>query len=182
MLLDFDIKKAVAAAAYLIERQGGTEDMYTLLKKLYYADRIALVKWGQSITGDKLVSMDKGPIVSKIYDLLKDQGTETNLISWKDVISRETNYKIILRKNADLGVLSEREMEALEESRNRINKIRGSIGAWLVKNCPECEHPEGTSTSIDPAKILRLAGKTEEQIREIEEENEEIKLLNYLLN
>jgi uncharacterized phage-associated protein len=90
MLLNFDIQKAVAAAAYLIERQGGIEDMYTLLKKLYYADRIALVKWGQSITGDKLVSMDKGPIVSKIYDLLKDKGTENNLISWKDVISRES--------------------------------------------------------------------------------------------
>jgi hypothetical protein len=82
----------------------------------------------------------------------------------------------------DLGVLSEREMEALEESRNKINRIRGSIGNWLVKNCPECEHPaEGTSIPIDPARILRVAGKTEEQIQEIEEENEEIRLLNYLL-
>lgn len=182
MLLNFDIQKAIAAAAYLIERQGGTEDMYTLLKKLYYADRIALTKWGKPITGDKLVSMDKGPIVSKIYDLLKDKGTEENLIAWKNVISREPEYRVVLRKKADFGVLSEREMEALEESRSKINKIRGSIGAWLVKNCPECEHPEGTSTPIDPAKILRIAGRTEEQIQEIEEENEEIRLLNYLLS
>lgn len=181
MLLNFDIQKAIAATAFLIQRQGGTENMYTLLKKLYYADRIALVKWGNSITGDKLVSMDKGPIVSKIYDLFKDKGTETNLIAWKAVISREDNYKIVLRKEVDMGVLSEREMEALEESRNKIDKIRGSIGEWLVKNCPECEHPKGTSKPIDPANILRSAGKSEEQISKIEEENEEIRILNYLL-
>lgn len=182
MLLNFDIQKAIAATAYLVEREGGVENMYTLLKKLYYADRIALINWGKSITGDKLVSMDKGPIVSKIYDLLKDKGTDNNLIAWKDVVSREPNYRIILRKKTDMGVLSEREMEALEESRNRINRIRGSIGEWLVKNCPECKHPEGTSMPIDPATILRIAGKTEEQIREIEEDNEEIRILNYLLN
>jgi hypothetical protein len=37
----------------LIEKEGGTENMFPLLKKLYYADRTALIEWGQSITGDK---------------------------------------------------------------------------------------------------------------------------------
>jgi hypothetical protein len=54
MLLDFDIDKAIAATAYLIERGGGTADMLPLIKKLYIADRMALIQWGKSITGDKL--------------------------------------------------------------------------------------------------------------------------------
>ena len=37
----------------LIEKEGGTENMFPLLKKLYYADRTALIEWGQSITEDK---------------------------------------------------------------------------------------------------------------------------------
>jgi uncharacterized phage-associated protein len=181
MLLDFDIKKAIAATAFLIEREGGAENMYTLLKKLYYADRTALVKWGKPITGDDLASMDKGPIVSRIYDFLKEKGVEKDLIQWNDVICREPQFRIVLRKEADQGVLSEREMEVLEESRIKINSIRGSIGDWLHKNCPECENPRGSSAPIDPNRILRLAGKTDEEIQEVEQENEEVRLLNYLL-
>jgi hypothetical protein len=181
MLLDFDIKKAIAAAAYLIEHQGGTEDMFILLKKLYYADRLALIKWGKSITGDSLASLDKGPVVSGIYNLLKGTGQERNLIQWNDVIRREPEYTIVLRKEADKGALSEREMEVLEESRNTINAIRGSIPKWLHKNCPEWENPHGSSIPIDPSTILRTAGKSEEEIRQTEEANEELRLMNYLL-
>jgi uncharacterized phage-associated protein len=117
MLLDFDIKKAIAAAAFFIEREHGTEDMYVLLKKLYWADRLALLKWGKPITGDSFASLDKGPIVSGIYNLMKGKGLQKDLILWNDVISRGEDYKITLRKEADRGALSEREIEVLEEAR-----------------------------------------------------------------
>lgn len=181
MLLNFDIKKAIAATAYLIERQGGSDDMFVLVKKIYYADRSALIKWGKSITGDSFASMDKGPIVSDIYDLFKDRGQERNLIQWKDVIRREPEHRIVLRKEADKSALSEREMEVLEESRQTINSIRGSIPKWLHKNCPEWENPHGSSIPIDPSTILRKAGKSEEEIRKTEEANDEVRLMNYLL-
>ena len=181
MLLDFDIKKAIAAAAYLIEREGGAENMFVLLKKLYYADRSALINWGKSITGDELASLKKGPILSGIYDLLKNKGSEKNLIQWSDVIQRQKDFKVVLRKEADKSVLSKREIEVLEESRKTINAIRGSISKWLDKNCPEWRDPGNSSIRIDPSMILRIAKKSEEEIRQIEEANEEIRLLNYLL-
>lgn len=181
MLLDFDIKKAIAAAAYLIERNGGTEDMFVLLKKLYYADRSALISWGRSITGDELASLEKGPVVSGIYDLLKGKGTEENLIQWNDVIERQEDFKIVLRKEANKGVLSEREIEVLENSRTTIDGIRGSISKWLHKQCPEWKDPGNSSAPIDPSTILRIAKKNEEEIRQIEEANEEIRFLHYLL-
>ena len=181
MLLEFDIKKAIAASAYLIECEGGAEDMFVLLKKLYYADRSALISWGKSITGDDLASLRSGPVVSGIYDLLKGKGTQKNLIQWNDVIQRRGNFKIVLRKQADRSALSEREIEVLDHARKTIDSIRGSISNWIHKNCPEWKDPGNSSIPIDPSTILRVAKKSESEIRQIEEANEEIRFLNYLL-
>jgi Protein of unknown function (DUF4065) len=181
MLLEFNIDKAIAAAAHLIENEGGSDDMFVLIKKLYFADRSALIRWGNSITGDALASLEKGPVVSGIYDLLKGKGTEDNLIRWNDVIQRKDSFKIVLRKKPDKGVLSEREKEVLEESRKTIDGIRGSIPNWLHKNCPEWTNPGRSSSPIDPSTILRIAKKSEEEILRVEEANEELRFLNYLL-
>jgi hypothetical protein len=181
MLLDFNIKKAIAATAFMIEHEGGTGDLFYLVKELYYADRTALIRWGKSITGDSLASMGKGPIVSGIYDLLKGRGNEQDQIEWDDVIQKGKGYSVALRKHPDVGVLSEREKEVLEEARRTIRAIRGSIPNWLHKHCPEWEDPGTSSIPIDPSTILRLAKKSEEEIRRIEEANEELRLLNFLL-
>jgi hypothetical protein len=180
MLLDFDIKKAIAAAAYLIQRGGGTEDMFYLVKELYCADRTALIMWGKPITGDSFASLEKGPIVSEIYDLLKGKGLEKNRIVWNDVIQRE-EFNISLRKKADMSVLSEREIEVLEKARVTIKSIRGSIPKWCHKHFPEWTDPGNSSVPIDPSTILRLAGKSEEEIKETEEANDEIRLLHHML-
>src|SRR5580704_14506559 len=107
MLLDFHINKAIDATAYLIECKGGPEDMFCLVKKLYYADRSALIRWGNSITGDSLASLEKGPIVSGIYDLLKGKGRQKDQIEWNDVIQKQDQFGVVLRKKPDQGVLSE---------------------------------------------------------------------------
>jgi len=182
MLLDFNISKAIAATAYLLEGKGGTEDMFPLIKKLYYADRTALISWGNSITGDSLASLKKGPIVSKIYNLMKGIGTQSDLCQWNDSIQRKQPYRIVLRKRPDQGVLSQREKGVLDRSRKTIDAIRGSIPNWLHKNCPEWTDPGGSSKPIDPSTILRLAKKSEEEIRKLEEGNDEIRFLNCLLS
>lgn len=181
MLLDFDIDKAIAATAHMIEHKGGSDDMFRLIKKLYYADRTALIQWGKSITGDKLASLEKGPIVSGIYNLMKGKGSTPDQIRWDDVIVRQESYTITTRKTANKGVLSEREEEILDDAARTIDAIRGSIPRWLHKHCPEWKDPGKSSIPIDPSTILRLAKKSEEEIRCIEEANEEIRLMNYLL-
>jgi len=181
MLLNFDLDKAVAATAYIIERDGGQSDMFPLIKKVYLADRSALIKWGNSITGDSFAALEKGPIVSGIYNLVKGEGYEPDQIKWNDVIQRRHPHTMFLRKHPDKGVLSEREKEVLEESRKTINAIRGSIPNWFHKNCREWIDPGHSSTPIDPSVILRLAHKSEEDIRRLEEANEELRFLNYLL-
>ncbi|MGB8031156.1 MAG: Panacea domain-containing protein [Terracidiphilus sp.] len=181
MLLDFDINKAIAATGFLLEREGGSDDMFPLLKKLYYADRLALIEWGQPITGDKLASLAKGPIVSGIYDLLKGKGSEEDLIKWNNFIHRRQPYTIELRKAPNQGILSKREKRVLEESRTIIDAIRGSIPAWFHEHCPEWTDPGRSSSPIDPSTILRLAKKSEEEIQRLEEANQEIRFLKYLM-
>jgi Protein of unknown function (DUF4065) len=181
MLLDFDINKAIAATAYLIEHAGGAADMFPLIKKLYLADRTALISWGKSVTGDSFASLEKGPIVSGIYNLLKGQGDLEDQIRWDDVIVWKKPYTITTRKTANKGVLSAREKEVLDKAAKTIDSIRGSIPNWFHKNCKEWKNPGNSSIPIDPSTILRIANKTEEEILRIEEANEEIRLMNYLL-
>jgi len=181
MLLDFNIDKAIAATAYLIERQGGADSMFYVLKKLYYADRTALISWGAPITGDEFASLRKGPVVSGIYDLMKGKGVPENLKMWSDVIERKGNT-ITLKKNQDQGSLSEREKEVLESARKTIEGIKGVlISEWLHANCPEWDDPGDSSIPIDPSTILRKANKSEEEIRNIEHANEELRTLSRLL-
>jgi hypothetical protein len=73
-------------------------------------------------------------------------------------------------------------MRVLEESRRTIGAIRGSIPKWLHKNCPEWTDPGQSSIPIDPSTILRLAKKSEGEIRRLEEANEEGRFLNYLMH
>jgi hypothetical protein len=75
MVLKFDIEKAIQAAAYLIRKTGESDSMFYVVKKLYYADRTALITWGNSITGDRLASLEKGPGVSGIYNLITGKGS-----------------------------------------------------------------------------------------------------------
>ena len=181
MLLNFDLDKAIAATAYLIERDGGVCDMFPLIKKLYYSDRSALIGWGNSVTGDSLASLEKGPIVSTIYDLLKGKVKGEEQIRWNNAIERIPPFAIRVRKDQNRGVLSKRELEVLEQSRVTINAIRGSIADWLHVNCPEWENPGHSSTPIDPSSILRVAKRSEEDIQRVERANEELRFFDSLL-
>src|SRR6266446_8663564 len=67
----FNPKKSAQAASILLKLNGGDMDKYLFIKMLFLADREALDKWEESITGDHIVSMKYGPVLSTIYDLTK---------------------------------------------------------------------------------------------------------------
>jgi Protein of unknown function (DUF4065) len=183
MLLELNIQKAIAATAYLVQKQGGSDSMFFVLKKLYYADRTALINWGMSITGDELASMDKGPVVSGIYDLFKGSGLQKNLSAWNEAISKNGNT-VRLKKEISLDVLSEREIELLEKSRTTIDAVQRkglSVAHWIHAECPEWQDPHGSSIPIDPSVILRNAGRTDAEIHQIEESNEAVNFVKLLL-
>jgi uncharacterized phage-associated protein len=183
MIFDFDIEKAIAAVTFLIQREGGEVDMFLSVKMLYLADKQALVNWGKTITGDSFYSLPKGPILSEIYNLFKGRGRQENQTMWDSHFTELVKNTIRPLREGDVGLLSEREAEVLESARRRIHEIAPwTVARWLHDTCPEWKDPHGSSIPIDPSIILRNAGKTEEEIRLIEESNESVRIAKLLLS
>jgi uncharacterized phage-associated protein len=66
----FNERKAIQAAGRLIQLAGGEMNYLALMKLLYLVDREALFHLGRPITGDKVVAMKHGPVLSRIFDLV----------------------------------------------------------------------------------------------------------------
>jgi len=182
MLFLFDINKTLAAASFLADCDGGRINVLTLIKMLYRADRAALIAWGRTITGDSYVSMDNGPVLSLLYDLIKGKGNANNQKLWDAYFTKREGHIIRLRKQPEIGYLSKREIEALKVAYREIKSVRGSIANWMHRNCPEWQNPKGSSKPIDPKNILRLAGKKEVEIQQIEEEVDALRFAKAILN
>ncbi|MGO9338578.1 MAG: Panacea domain-containing protein [Terracidiphilus sp.] len=179
----FDINKTVAALAFLARRPGAKLDMFLSIKRLYSADRQALASWGKTITGDRMVSMDKGPVLSTVYNLFKGIGTADHLRQWKLYFGETVHNTIQLQRPADIDLLSEEEIDALEAAQDEI----GSVAPWDVADFlhnlyPEWEDPHGGMRNIDPATILRNEGRTEDEIRMIEESAEGFNQIEKMLS
>jgi uncharacterized phage-associated protein len=179
----FDLRKTIAATAFLAQQEQGTLDMFLSLKMLYVADRKSLASWGKTITGDKMVSMPKGPVLSTIYNLFKGIGRVDHLKEWNLTFGETVGNSIQLRRPADFGALSEDEMEMLEDARKEIHSVAPwEVARWLHESCPEWIDPLGSSVRIDPKIILRNSGRSEEEILMIEESSIEFQQIDAILS
>src|SRR5580698_11365004 len=125
MRFQFNVDKAIAATAYVIQKGGGKFDVFALIKTLYVANRISLLKYGRSITGDKLASLDKGPVVSDTYNLIQKsrRAKPEHQQKWNQFISERESHVLRLLKTPDLGCLSVREIAALDKAFSTISSI-----------------------------------------------------------
>mgnify|MGYP001611677482 FL=1 len=174
MRFRFDERKAAQAAAYLLSIHGGRLNYMVLVKLLYLADRTALLECGQPITGDRMVAMPHGTVLSMILDRINAGGPEPGS-PWSEIISPPDGYEISL-KNASPGTdeLSRYELAVLA----RTNETYGHLSWWalrqLTHGLPEYRDPQGSSLPIAPEDILRAEGKSAEEIERITHEAEEL--------
>ncbi|MBI3089168.1 MAG: SocA family protein [Candidatus Tectomicrobia bacterium] len=180
MRLVFNERKAAQAAAFLLRLHGGSMNYMALIKLLYLADRQALVETGLPITGDKMVSMPHGPVLSLIYDRI-NLGNPHDSTAWFEYITEPTHYEVELAKQGEeTDELSRYEMNVLQLIYNQY----GSLDKWLLRDVthtlPEWEDPHGSSMPIDPADILRAAGKSPKEIERIVADAEELCFFNSL--
>lgn len=63
-----DAEKALEVVIYI---SGKTNNLFNIVKALYYADKFHLERYGRLITGDFYVAMGDGPVPSGAYDLIK---------------------------------------------------------------------------------------------------------------
>ena len=63
------LKTCVQAVHYLLNQLGAT-DKLKLVKLLFLADKLHLIRYGRTITGDTFYAMRKGPVGSVLSDVL----------------------------------------------------------------------------------------------------------------
>src|SRR5208283_5844116 len=96
MWLRFNEAKATQAAARFLRFQGGRMNYMKLIKLLYLLDRSALLTWGRPVTTDRYVSMDRGPVVSRILNLIREEPEPGTASFWRRHISGCKAYSVQL--------------------------------------------------------------------------------------
>jgi uncharacterized phage-associated protein len=169
----FDERRAGEAAAYLLWSAGGSLHVIKLMKLLYLAERLSLQRHGVPITGDKLVSMPYGPVLSMTYELINDARPSIPG-GWDTWVSDRENHAVALsdpsmiRSPEDLRHLSDSDVEVLEETWQEFGHMaRFDLVDYTHRNCPEWQDPEGSSSPISYADLFRAVGYSPEQARKM---------------
>jgi uncharacterized phage-associated protein len=181
MKLLFNEAKATQAAAQFLRLRGGPMSYIKLIKLLYLADREALIRWGRPITTDCYVSMDAGPVVSRIYDLIRNEPSPNSAKIWGRFISGPEDYEVRLLGDPGSGELSPAEEQLIDE----VFRQHGRDSRWALVDysygLPEFTHPDGGALPIEYRDILRAAHKTDKEISAIEGELESLALVERIL-
>jgi uncharacterized phage-associated protein len=166
----FHPKKAVEAVATLLKLHGKPMKHLGLLKMLYIADRVALQRMEQPITGDHYVSMDYGPVLSCVYDLIKGQAVDDALPLWSQFISPCNTNSVSLIADPGNEDLCEEEEEIIQEVYTSFGHLDPFDVAEWTHDLPEWQNPHGSAIPISVEDILKNVGKTNEEIQEIQQE------------
>lgn len=100
----FNKQKANTVILYLANKDYGISKM-RLLKYVFFADFYHINQYGRPILGDHYVAMDNGPVLSKLYDMLKYSSRDYSI---------EKRMIIIPKAEPDLEYLSKSDIEALD--------------------------------------------------------------------
>ena len=133
------------------------------IKLMYLSDRKAMELYGFPISGDHYFSMNKGPVLSQTYSLVKD-GSENEYSPWESWISDVADHKVEMWRTFssvdELGELSPAEIESMDI-------IFGQYGGWDAfrlcdethRICGEWRDLHGLSIQISLKDIFIALGK-----------------------
>ncbi|MGO4882835.1 MAG: Panacea domain-containing protein [Bryobacteraceae bacterium] len=176
----FNEAKATQAAARFLALRGGAMSYVKLVKLLYLADREALIRWGRPITTDRYTSLDNGPVVSRIYDLMRDEHADNSFRIWRKFISAPVDYEVRLLGDPGNGELSPPERQLIDEVfAQHGHQSRRSVVDY-TRSLPEWTNPNGGALPIEYRDILKATHKTED-ISAIEEALESAALVERIL-
>jgi uncharacterized phage-associated protein len=166
----FNERKATQAAAHLLHLRGGSMSYLKLIKLLYLADREALLLWGRAISTDRYVSMDRGPVLSRVFELVTDGDDPDAPSIWAASISPPKNYEVELKSDPGDDELSAAETQLLDGVFARYGKMSRWDLVKFTHALPEWIDPSGSAIAITDRDILKAGGKSDLEIAAIEEE------------
>ena len=152
----FDVEKFVNAMAFFIKNTQKV-DKLKAAKLLYFLDKYHLVNYGRPITGDCYHSLDYGPVPSMSLDIMNDvisgiplRRPLLNKSTFEEYIQVDCKGgrypKFVLKREPDLEIFSESEIEALNHT---IQKYGNRSGPQLI----DLTHKELTWRSVKNGEI-----------------------------
>lgn len=172
--MQFSEKKAAQVAAFFLHRAEGQLEILKLMKLMYLAERASYQKFGEPLIGDKLVSMDNGPVLSITLNHM-NRFLPSGKEGWESWVSDRKDYILALNREIkdpreELLELSDAEFEILES----VWKEFGHLGPFELADlthriCPEWEDPHGSSLPITPSRLLRSVGFDAGTSKELED-------------
>ena len=162
----FNIEKLIQACNYLVKKNNFSLDYIKLIKLLYLADKESLKLSLKTITGDTYVSMKNGPVLSKLYDLIKGKyRKEYDQYLWNSRFIKDGYGLVAVTDRIPQSELSAFEMQILDQVYGKFeNTDTQEMICYVHNNCPVWKHPEGSSIPIQPKEILESIGKSPEEI------------------
>lgn len=167
----FNERKAAQMAAFFLgQTQESRMSHLKLMKLLYLSDREALRVFGWPISGDRLVSMPHGPVLSQTLNLM-DGDVESQPGGWEEWISDKENHELSLRQPFDAAGLDELAPAEIDVLKIVWCKF-GAMGKWEIrdwthKHCAEWKDPKGSSIPIQYDAMARAVGFDDASAKEL---------------
>ena len=169
-------EKAAQAAALFLLKAGGSMPHLKLMKLLYIADRESYRRRGSPITGDTMVSMPHGPVLSRTLDLMRGAANSPPS-GWARYVRRVNQHAVTLADGVSeetfLGKLSQAERWIIDG----VWEQYGRMSQWelrdLTHEFPEWEDPYGSSRPIGRYTLFKALGMTHEQAEALVEDCED---------
>jgi len=118
----FELAKAVQSFGVLFSSENDPKvAYYRLLKLLYISDREFLKETGRPIVGGTDVAMDKGPLNSQTYDLIKGEHPDSNLFLRH--FAKDGKRLLVMCINPGRDDLSRKEVRKLIEVSERYRDL-----------------------------------------------------------
>lgn len=163
-----DIEKLIQVAGYILGKYGGVLNYTKLIKILYLADRKSLSETGYPITGDSYYSMKNGPVLSSLYDLVRNKYDKKEGVQyyWNSKFTKD-GYDIHMTVGfIPHGLLSDYELETLDTVDERFHSLGyGDLIDFVhdPSNCPEWQDTD-SSIPLRKERILSVLGFSEDEI------------------
>jgi len=130
----FDADKGLEVLLYVSNRIKN-KNIYWLLKAPYFADKHHLEIAGRPICGDHYIAMDKGPVPSGLYDIVKDVRDNRRISPFVAKAKKAFEVqgtRFIARRDANLEYLSKSDIESLDKAIAEIGHL--SFAALKAKS------------------------------------------------
>lgn len=166
----FNERRAAQAAAFLLFKAGGSLPLIKLVKLLYLSERLSLKRYGEPLTGDRLVAMAHGPVLSQTLDHIN--GAVPSIEGgWDSWISDRAGHVVALRDPSmirsfeqDLISLSDSDIEVLGETWTEFGHwARWDLVKYTHDNCAEWSDPNGSNNPISYKSLFTAVGYTADQ-------------------